>query len=135
MNKQRIETLIDDIVKGYFPDEEPVYSLEKEMLFKNAWNNDFSNHQANGPGISQAGNATEIILGCIATVLGTIKTVMELYELSSKQNSKETDQTVNTELMARKWSAELQLAGLDIYKAEALTKQFSDDLKLLIKND
>lgn len=135
MNKQGIETLIDNIINDYFPNEEPVYSLEKGLLFEKAWNNDFSNHEDNEFGVNQAGNATEIILGCIATVLGTIKTVVEIYKLSSKKSSEATHQDVNAELMAKKWSAELQLAGLDIHKAEALTKQFGEDLRLLIKND
>jgi hypothetical protein len=85
MNKQEIETLIDKIVVNSFADEIDVYSHEKQTLFANAWNENFAVKDPNGiDGINQAGGQIETVLGCIATLIGTIKTIFEIQKLTKK---------------------------------------------------
>lgn len=134
MEKENIENLIDKIVIDYFRDELLVYELDKKQLFKDAWNQNYIIQEASQfDGINQAGMGIETILGCISTLVGTVKTIFELKKYFDTKTKSKKD--VMTYFVSEKWLAELQLAGLSPEKAQVITNTFSNDLEKLIKYD
>lgn len=134
MEKENIENLIDKIVIDYFRDELLVYELDKKQLFKDAWNQNYIIQEASQfDGINQAGMGIETILGCISTLVGTVKTIFELKKYFDTKTKSKKD--VMTDFVSEKWLAELQLAGLSPEKAQVITNTFSNDLEKLIKYD
>lgn len=136
MNKQEVETLVDKIVTNYFNDELPVFELDREKLFENAWNENYEVQETNDfEGINKAAFPIEMVLGCISTVVGTIKTIFDINELMQKKEKETGHQSLQVELVADKWLAQLQLAGLDKDKAQLIANTFSNDLEKILKND
>lgn len=134
MEKENIENLIDKIVIDHFRDELLVYELDKKQLFKDAWNQNYIIQEASQfDGINQAGMGIETILGCISTLVGTVKTIFELKKYFDTKTKSKKD--VMTDFVSEKWLAELQLAGLSPEKAQVITNTFSNDLEKLIKYD
>lgn len=139
MDKIDIQTLLDKIIKEQFPEELPVYELEKEMLFENAWDQNFSTQKDNEfDGINQGGPIIETVLNCILALFGTVKTVFEIKNLRGAKHSSTQllkPDALTLEFVREKWLAQLQLAGLDIVQAKTLTGDFSDDLAKILNND
>ena len=79
MDKQEVENLVNKIVNDCFIDELPVFELERQSLFQNAWNENYAVKEVlEFEGINQAAFPQEELLACIPIIFGTIKTFLEI---------------------------------------------------------
>ncbi|NOU46903.1 MAG: hypothetical protein HOO86_07570 [Bacteroidales bacterium] len=124
--------LIEKIIESEFPEEKDIFNFEKKEIIENVFQDKQISTNVNF--VNRGGVPSfEIILGYVSSIVGTFKTISEIYKMykndynNQKVGSKEKKISELDELKLF-WINDLVNAGMEKSKAKKIADRFIYDL-------
>lgn len=127
--------LIEKIIDSEFPEEKDIFAFEKKEIVDNIFQNKKISSSIDF--INKGGVPSfEIILGYVSSIVGTFKTISEIYKIYRNNDNKKKDEAEKIpvreldELDRLKsfWINDLVNAGMEKIKAKKIADRFIYDL-------